>query len=101
MGAGGGGLEANELGCGQPRVGRRLGYLPSAWSLTSQLCGDFLDVQLWFCLFYASPGFTFFSPDLSLIFLPVPLAVFPLISDSPVLCLSISLSLSPGLFLSN
>lgn len=30
-------LEANELGCGQPRVGWRLGYLPSAWSLTSQM----------------------------------------------------------------
>lgn len=49
----------------------------------------FLGFQLWFFLFFLSPGFfTFFSPDSSLIFVPFG-SFFPIISDPLVFSLSL------------
>lgn len=84
MGAGGGGSRWTQLWSASGRLAPGV----SAFGLESHF------FRLWFFSFYISPGFfTFFSPDLSVIFVPSPLAllsVFPLISDFPALHLSIS-----------
>lgn len=91
MGTGGGDWRETQL---RPTSSRLAGGVPT-FGLESHFptACMFLGFQLWFCLFFLSPGFfTFFSPDSSLIFVSFG-SFFPIISDPLVFSLSISLKL--------
>lgn len=90
METGGGDWKETQL---WPTSGRLAGGVP-IFGLESHFptACMFLGFQLWFFLFFLSPGFfTFFSPDSSLIFVSFG-SFFPIISG-PLFSLSISLKL--------